>query len=58
MDNEYVTSDVRSSVAENFERCEVSTQRKDSNELSAEGIGRFGAGRTVGLTGTVVTSVK
>ena len=58
MDNEYVTSDVQSSVAENFERREVSLQWKDSNELSAEGMGRLRAGRRVGLTGTVATSLK
>jgi hypothetical protein len=58
MDNEYVTSDVRSNVAENAERREVSMQRKDSNELSVEGIGRLSAGRGIGLRGTVVTSMK
>jgi hypothetical protein len=58
MDNEYVTSDVRSVLAEYVERREVSTQRKDSNELSAEGTGRLGAECRVGLTGTVATSMK
>jgi hypothetical protein len=57
-DNEYVTSDVRSRVAENVRRSEVSVQRRDSNELSAEGIGRFDAGRRFGVKDTVAALMK